>query len=40
VQREKPGTGLVGRGDVRAAEREQWDDGNYFLAVAPGVIFG
>jgi len=26
--------------DVRAAEREQWDDGNNFLAVAPGVIFG
>jgi len=26
--------------DERAAEREQWDDGNNFLAVAPGVIFG
>jgi arginine deiminase len=26
--------------DVRAAEREQGDDGNNFLAVAPGVIFG
>jgi arginine deiminase len=26
--------------DVRAAQREQWDDGNNFLAVAPGVIFG
>jgi arginine deiminase len=26
--------------DVRSAEREQWDDGNNFLAVAPGVIFG
>ncbi len=26
--------------DVCAAEREQWDDGNNFLAVAPGVIFG
>jgi arginine deiminase len=26
--------------DVRAAEREQWDDGNNFLAVAPGVIVG
>jgi arginine deiminase len=24
--------------DVRAAEREQWDDGTNFLAVAPGVI--
>ena len=22
------------------AQREQWDDGNNFLAVAPGVIFG
>ena len=26
--------------DVRAAEREQWDDGNNFLAVAPGVVVG
>jgi arginine deiminase len=26
--------------DVRAAEREQWDDGNNYLAVAPGVVFG
>ena len=26
--------------DVMGAEREQWDDGNNFLAVAPGVIFG
>lgn len=26
--------------DIKAAEREQWDDGNNFLAVAPGVIFG
>jgi arginine deiminase len=25
---------------IRAAEREQWDDGNNYLAVAPGVIFG
>ena len=24
--------------DVRAAEREQWDDGTNFLAVAPGVV--
>ena len=24
----------------RAAEREQWDDGNNFLAVAPGVVMG
>jgi arginine deiminase len=26
--------------DLRAAEREQWDDGNNYLAVAPGVIVG
>jgi arginine deiminase len=26
--------------DVRAAEREQWDDGNNYLAVEPGVIIG
>jgi arginine deiminase len=26
--------------DLRAAKREQWDDGTNFLAVAPGVIFG
>lgn len=26
--------------DERGAQREQWDDGNNFLAVAPGVIFG
>ncbi|MBW4029304.1 MAG: arginine deiminase [Acidobacteria bacterium] len=26
--------------DLRAAEREQWDDGTNFLAVAPGVIVG
>jgi arginine deiminase len=26
--------------DIRAAGREQWDDGNNFLAVAPGVVFG
>ncbi len=26
--------------DVRAAEREQWDDGTNYLAVAPGVIVG
>lgn len=25
---------------IRAAEREQWDDGTNFLAVSPGVIFG
>jgi arginine deiminase len=27
-------------GDIRAAEREQWDDGTNYLAVAPGVIVG
>jgi len=26
--------------DVRAAQREQWDDGTNFLAVEPGVILG
>jgi arginine deiminase len=26
--------------DLRAAEREQWDDGTNFLALAPGVIVG
>jgi arginine deiminase len=26
--------------DTRAAEREQWDDGTNFLAVAPGVVMG
>jgi arginine deiminase len=26
--------------DIRAAEREQWDDGTNFLAVSPGVVFG
>ncbi|MEV0179821.1 arginine deiminase [Streptomyces sp. NPDC050625] len=26
--------------DIRNAEREQWDDGNNFLAIAPGVIVG
>jgi arginine deiminase len=26
--------------DVRAAQREQWDDANNFLAVSPGVVMG
>jgi arginine deiminase len=26
--------------DHRGAEREQWDDGNNFLAVAPGIVLG
>ena len=26
--------------DIRAAEREQWDDGNNYLAVSPGVVLG
>ncbi|WP_067461202.1 arginine deiminase [Actinomadura macra] len=29
---------LTARQDVRAAEREQWDDGNNVLAVEPGVV--
>jgi arginine deiminase len=31
---------LVTDEDERAAQREQWDDGNNFLAVEPGVIVG
>ena len=31
---------LVTDEDERAAQREQWDDGNNFLAVEPGVILG
>jgi len=26
--------------DLRGAQREQWDDGNNFLALAPGVVVG
>lgn len=26
--------------DIRGAEREQWDDGSNFLALAPGVVVG
>jgi arginine deiminase len=33
-------TVLVTDEDIRAAEREQWDDGTNYLAVAPGVILG
>ena len=33
-------TVLVTDEDTRAAEREQWDDGTNYLAVAPGVILG
>jgi arginine deiminase len=33
-------TVLITDEDIRAAEREQWDDGNNYLAVAPGVILG
>ena len=33
-------TVLAADEDVRAAEREQWDDANNFLAVAPGVVVG
>jgi arginine deiminase len=33
-------TALTTDEDMRAAEREQWDDGTNYLAVAPGVIVG
>lgn len=33
-------TVLTTEEDIRAAEREQWDHGTNFLAVAPGVVFG
>jgi arginine deiminase len=33
-------TVLVTDEDIRAAQREQWDDGTNYLAVAPGVIVG
>lgn len=33
-------TVLAADEDARAAEREQWDDANNFLAVAPGVVVG
>jgi arginine deiminase len=33
-------TVLAADEDTRAAEREQWDDANNFLAVAPGVVIG
>ncbi len=31
---------LSAEADIRSAEREQWDDGNNFLAVAPGIVLG
>jgi arginine deiminase len=31
---------LVADEDTRAAEREQWDDANNFLTVAPGLVIG
>ncbi len=31
---------LIADEDSRAAEREQWDDGNNYLALAPGVVVG
>jgi arginine deiminase len=31
---------LCANEDARAAEREQWDDANNFLALAPGVVVG
>ena len=33
-------TVLTADEDIRAAEREQWDDGTNFLAIAPGVVLG
>jgi arginine deiminase len=33
-------TVLITDEDMRAAEREQWDDGTNYLAVAPGLVFG
>jgi arginine deiminase len=33
-------TVLAADEDVRAAEREQWDDANNFMTVAPGVVIG
>jgi arginine deiminase len=33
-------TVLTASEDVGAAEREQWDDGNNYLTVAPGVMIG
>jgi arginine deiminase len=31
---------LAADDDVPAAQREQWDDANNFLAVSPGVVLG
>ena len=31
---------LSAEDDVAAAQREQWDDANNFLAVSPGVVMG
>jgi arginine deiminase len=33
-------TVLTANEDIRAAEREQWDDGTNYLAVEPGVVVG
>ncbi len=33
-------TVLVTDEDIRAAQREQWDNGTNYLAVSPGVVFG
>ena len=27
-------------GDAYAAERQQWDSGNNYVAISPGVVFG
>ena len=31
---------LAADDDVPAAQREQWDDANNFLAISPGVVLG
>jgi arginine deiminase len=33
-------TVLATNEDIRAVEREQWDDRTNYLAVAPGVVMG
>ena len=33
-------TVLVTDEDIRAAEREQWDDGTNYLALSPGLVVG
>jgi arginine deiminase len=35
-----PARVLIAREDSAAAQREQWDDADNFLAIAPGVVLG